>query len=146
MTPRKSGALGFESKGDGGFQGSRGCFDPSENALRRHGRSAHPRGPSTSPRSAATLRMTDLKEQLQAVRTVASARHAGTGCQLQGKAPEGSFRECLAAAWAIGTSSGSFDFAAKRGYAQDGRLKRTAPSCKNKLPVHDTPGQGVSCQ
>jgi len=26
--------------------------------------------------------MTDLKEQLQAVRTVASARHAGTGCQL----------------------------------------------------------------
>jgi len=91
-------------------------------------------------------RMTDLKEQLQAVRTVASARHAGTGCQLQGKAPEGSFRECLAAAWAIGTSSGSFDFAAKRGYAQDGRLKRTAPSCKNKLPVHDTPGQVVSCQ
>jgi hypothetical protein len=30
-----------------------------------------------------------------------------------------SFRECLAAAWATEISSGSFDFAAKRGYAQD---------------------------
>jgi len=56
------------------------------------------------------------------------------------------FRECLSAAWTTEILSGSFDFAAKRGYAQEDRSEKVCETQSEKLgrgavnPKEKTPG------